>query len=313
MTTILHKNLDANESIFFERELTQIKNRVQEKQYPELKVADGVIIPIATDTNPGAETIKYEMYDTNGMAILIANYASDLPRSDVSGQEFFSPIKSMATSFGYNIQEIRAAAMAGKPLTTRKAMAARRSIDQLIQSIALYGNAQTGLKGFINHPNIQEYTLPNDGTGASTKLSTKTPDKILRDLNGMENQVTLTTNGVESVDTLILSLSLYSYLSSTPRSDNSDTTILEYFLRNSPGITNIETLVEFTNASDNGTEDIMMMYKRDPDVLELEIPVAYEQLAPQAKGLEFVVPVHGRIGGVVIRKPMAIIKAQGAN
>ena len=119
------KNYDADESIFFERELEALKSRTYDLKYPELKARS--LIPVSFEAGPGAESISYEQYSQVGMAKLIANYADDLPRADVEAKKFNSPVKSLGASYGWNVQEVRAAAMAGKPLTSRKAAAAKRA------------------------------------------------------------------------------------------------------------------------------------------------------------------------------------------
>lgn len=50
-------NLDANESIFFERELEHVKARSYDIKYPEFKAT--MLIPVSTEAGPGAETITY--------------------------------------------------------------------------------------------------------------------------------------------------------------------------------------------------------------------------------------------------------------
>ena len=108
---------DENESIFFARELEYIKAKSYDKKYPYLKARE--VIPVDATNNAGAESITYEQYSQVGMARIISDYAQDLPRGDVRGKEYTSPVKTLATSYGYNIDEIAAARMAGKPLVQR--------------------------------------------------------------------------------------------------------------------------------------------------------------------------------------------------
>jgi len=304
---------DADDSIFFERELTSLKSTSKDVLYPELKFAMGSIIPISREVDPGADIIMYEQYDKVGIAKLISNYADDLPRADIKGKEIPIKVHSHGASFGYNKQEIRAARLAKKNLPERRRNAALRAIDQSTELIAAFGNPETGINGFINHPNIQEYMLPNDGTGASTKFKDKTPDQVLRDLNAMATQVSVITKGVESPDTLLLPIQIWNDLTTRPRSATSDTTILEFFLKGSPHIKNVDWINQLSGAADNNVDDVIMMYKKDPDKLTLEIPLDAEQNAPEQRNLEFLINVEGRIAGVIIYYPLSVIKAQGAN
>jgi hypothetical protein len=132
----------------------------------------------------------------------------------------------------------------------------------------------------------------------------------LRDLNGIVNTPTKLSNGVEIVDTLLLSYSVYSDLSTRPRSTTSDKSILQYFKENNPGIT-VERIPECASGVGANTADIVVAYTKSPDKLTLEIPQPFEQFPPQAKGLEFEVPCHSRCGGVILYYPLSVVKAVG--
>lgn len=300
--------LDADESIFFGRQLEFVKAKSYDVVYPELKAR--MLIPVSSEAGPGAETIKYEQYDQVGVAKIIASYADDLPRADIKGKEFIASVKSLGDSYGYTIQEIRAARFANKPLEQRRANAARRAMLQAENTIAFKGDVDSGLQGLLTHSNITIYTLPADGTGGSTRLSSKTPDQVLRDLNGFVNGIVETTFGVEVPNTLLLPLSLKNSLTSTPRSINSDSSILKYFLDNQDFIKQVEWLNELKNLTAPGV-DSMLAYNKNPDKVSLEIPQDFEQFPAEARGLEFVVACHERIAGVIVYYPLSISRADG--
>jgi len=310
------QRLDAAESVFFARELEHVKAQSYDVKYPELTATKN--IPVSSEAGSGAETITYQQYDAVGFAKIISNYATDLPRVDLVGKEFHAKVKSIGASYGYSIQDVRAARMAGKPLEQRKANAVRRANDQEVNRIAYFGDDKHGLVGLISHPNITEYTLPTDGTlndvtagtDDAAKFINKTPTQVLRDLNGMVAKMLELTQKVEQPDTLLLDHETHADLSTRPRSDNSDTTILEFFLKNSPYVKKVEVIPELNKAGTDGT-NVCMMYKKSPDKLTLEIPQPFEQFPPQAEGLEFVIPCHSRCAGVLIYYPLSIIKAEG--
>ena len=301
-------NLDADEGIFFARQLEHVKAKSYDVQYAELKARQ--VLPVDNSAGPAAETIKYEQYDSVAVAKIISSYADDLPRADVKGKEFISTVKSLGASYGYNVQEVRAARMAGKPLEQRRAEAAKRAILQKENQIAFFGDSASGLTGFINNPNISTVVLPADGTGASALFSAKTADQILRDLNSVCNFIFSNTKGVEMPDTLLLPVSTFTFLATTARSSVSDTTILEYFKLNQPFVKEVGWLNELTGAGAGGTNR-MIAYKRSADKLMLEIPQDFEQFPVQEKGLEFVISCHSRLGGVIIPYPLSVCFADG--
>lgn len=301
-------NLDAGETLFFSRELESRKAKTYDVIKAPLKAFE--LFPVDSSAGAGAESIAYEQYDITGMAKIIANYADDLPRADVKGKEFVGKIKSVGNSYGYSVQEIRAAQMAGKGLAQRKADAAARTQRETWNKIAFYGDADNSLPGILTNPNIPSSSAPN-GAGGTPEWSTKTATEILKDLNDLANTIVSSTNGAEQPDTIVLPVGQYTLIASTPRSTTSDTTILEYFLTNNPFISTVEWANEMDSAqlAANGvvgfTGDVAFAYRKSSDVLTLEMPQMFEQFPPQERGLEFVVPCHSRIAGVLVYYPLA--------
>lgn len=300
-------NTDANESIFFARELEHIKSQTYDVKRPMLSALD--LIPIDTSAGEGAEYITYRQYDTVGMAKVITNYANDLPRADVVAKEFSSPVRGIGNSYGYSIQEIRAANMVGKSLDARKATAARRAQDELANKIAWSGDAEYNLPGFLNNANIPTYTVPADGTGSSKLWSNKTPDQILRDMNAMVTAPAVATKGVHKVTELWLPLAQYSYIAQTVRSTASDLTILEAFKRGNPDVV-VRQVVELEGAGAGGTNR-MVALERSAENFQIAFPMPFTQHSVQQKGLEFEVPCESRMGGVVVYYPLAFIFGDG--
>jgi hypothetical protein len=300
-------NTDANESIFFARELEYVKSNTYDVKRPMLSALD--LIPLDTSAGEGAEYITYRQYDTVGMAKIIANYANDLPRADVVAREFSSPVRGIGNSYGYSIQEIRAANMVGKSLDARKATAARRSQDEKMNQIAWSGDAEYNLPGFLTNANIPTYTVPADGTGSSKLWSNKTPDQILRDMNAMCTAPSVTTKGVHKVSELWLPLQQYSYIAQTVRSTASDLTILEAFKRGNPDVL-VRSVVELEGAG-AGATNRMVALERSAENFQLQMPMPFTQHSVQQKGLEFEVPCESRMGGVVVYYPLAFIFGDG--
>jgi hypothetical protein len=300
MTQTFH-NLDSAETMFFARELESRKAQTYDVIRAPLKAFE--LIPVSNTAGAGAESIVYEQYDATGIAKIIANYADDLPRADVKGKEFIARIKSVGNSYGYSLQEIRAAQLAGKPLEQRKANAAARAQREEWNRIAFFGDASNGLPGWLSNPNVPNAVVANGASPSAPAWAGKTPAEILKDLNDAVNGVVDLTNGTEQPDTIVMPIKQYTQISTTNAGTGTDTTILEYFLRNSPFINTIEWANELKGAFTNGT-DGFIVYRRDPDAITLEMPQMFEQLPVQERGLEYVVPCHSRIGGVLIYYPL---------
>lgn len=302
-------NLDVNESAFFTRQLEHIKSKTYDVKYKSLKAT--MLIPVSTDAPVGADTITYRAFSKLGVAKIISDYAHDFPRVDTVGTETTVKVRSLGDSYGYSIKEIRRSQMAGTRLDSRRANVARRAIDELINTLAWDGDSNYDIQGFIDYPGITEYTLPNDGTGSLKTWASKSPDQIVRDVTGLVDAVVVTTNGVESPDTLLLPLALYNLLSNTRMTDGNDKTIMTYIMDNNPHIKRIEWLTELTTAGAGSTTRIMI-YARDPNNLTLEIPQPFEQFPAQWKGMEAEIPCHAETAGVIVYYPLSVAFADGA-
>ena len=303
--------LDADGAFFFQRQLEHIKARSYDVQYAELQAR--MLFPVSNEGGPGVTSITYRTYDQVGAAKIIQAYADDLPRADVAGKETTIPVRSVGISYGYNLDEIQASQLTGAALDQRRANAAMRSIEQKVNDVAFFGDAASNLPGLFDHPNIPSGSVVNPGSG--TEWVNKTPDEILFDVNDLFADIFETTKMVERGNTLMLPPAQWSYISSTPRASNSDTTILMYLVQNSPYLSNVNDIIPVNecSASDNPelSADAMVAYDRNPDKLQLEIPVELEMMPVQQKNLEFVVPGRNRLAGLNIYYPLSLAIATG--
>jgi hypothetical protein len=300
-------NLDAGETAFFRRELEHVKAKTYDKKFKKLKATS--LIPVSTEAPSGAAEITYKSYTKIGVAKIIADYAHDFPRVDIYGEEKTAKCRGIGESYGYSIEEIRRAQMAGTSLETRRANAARRANDEKVNTIAWTGDSDYQLQGLINFPGITEYTVQN-GAAASKTWASKTPDEIIKDLNGIVTAIVDSTNGVEAPDTLIIPIAQYTYINDTRMTGDSDKTILQFFLKNNEFIKTVDWVVELKGAGDAGT-DRMMVYERNPEQLTLEIPQPFEQFAPDKKGMEYEIPCHSKTGGVIVYYPQSVAYGDG--
>lgn len=299
--------LDANESVFFARQLEYVKSQTYDVKRVNLNAMR--LMPVSTAIPEGATTHTYRQYDTVGMAKVIANYANDLPRADVVGKEFTNPIRSIGNAYGYNVQEVRSALFGGVNLNARKALAATRAHQEKLNQLAFSGDADHGLPGLLNNTNVPEVTLLADGTGSSKTFASKTADKIVRDINALINKIITQSKGVHRATQVWMPIEQYALIATTQNSSASDTTILEFLQKNHPGVT-FEQVVELDGAGAGGA-DRMYALENSMENWQLEIPMMIRQYSPQQKGLEFEVPVESRFAGVIIEYPLAFAFADG--
>ena len=289
---------DAGETAAFLRQLEYVYSQTYDIKHAALRARE--FIPVDSSVPTGADSYTYQQWDMFGEAKIIANYGDDLPRVDVQAKEFTAPIKSLGNAYGFSIQDVRRAAMSGASLETRRAAMARRAHEQAIDEIGAFGNAAAGLPGFLNNTNIPIVAPDNAPWATATAL------EIIADLNKLTNSIITVTKDVEKPDTLILDLASFQLVNTMPMSStgDADKTVLKFFLDNNPYIQAIDSWTKLEDAGAAGVTRIVA-YRRDPEVLQMVIPQEFEQLPPQARNLEFVIPCHSRKGGVKIHYPLA--------
>ena len=294
----LNVRLDANETAIFARSLEYVKTQVVEAEYPQFKARN--YAPLA-QCDAGAETFVWYEYDRVGLAKVIVNYATDLPYVNEFGKKNITPIESIGVGYQYNLQEVRAAGKAGYQLETRRAKLAREAIERLIDKVAAHGDAARNVPGLLNNPNVPLVTVGINGDWDGTA----TPAEIMEDLFTMTFAVWANSKQLHTANLMLLATVPYQIAASTPYSTTVPEMILDVFKRTNPWIRNVESWVELDLADAQGDGPRCMVYELSPENLELIIPIDFESLPPQAENLNFKVPCHARVGGVVVYRPLA--------
>lgn len=289
--------------LFLDRQLEYIRPQVFEVEYADIKYP--TILPVTSEAGPGAQTFTYRIMDATGDFKLISDAADDLPRADVSQIERSISIRSFGGSFGYTVQELRAAQMANVNLEQRRAAAVRRAYEEKVEEVAMFGEASVGLAGFFNNSTV-------DVVAADKWFSTSgvTSQEMLDLLNYGVSAIINGSNMKERPDTILMPYEDYNTISTRRNSDSSDVTVLEYFMRTNPFIRNIEPINQLDADKSTLTKNRMVIYKRDPQKVQLHIPQPLELFPPQQRGLEFIVPAHARVGGVSLYYPKSALYLQ---
>jgi hypothetical protein len=293
--------------LFLERQLEFIRPQVFEVTYADIKYP--TLLPVTSEAGPGAQTFTFRIMDSTGEFKLIADAADDLPRADISQVEKSINIRSFGGSFGYTVQELRAAQMANIALEQRRASAVRRAYEEKVEAVAMFGESSVGLAGFFNNATVDVITADKWFTGTT---ASGTAQDMLELLNYGVSAIINASNMKEQPDTILLAYEDYNKISTTRNSDSSDVTVLEYFLRTNPYIRNVEPINQLDADNSVLNTNRMVVYKRDPEKVQLHIPQPLELFPPQQRGLEFIVPAHARVGGVALYYPKSVIYVQAS-
>lgn len=270
------------------------------------------LIPTNNEVPEGAESFTYRQYDLLGKADWIADKANDLPSVNTTSSETTIKPYTFGASYEFSRQELLAAQFASVPLDQRKGAAARRAIEQFFETLAESGDTAHGLKGLVNQTGTCTYTVPADGTGASKLWSDKTGVLILRDMNGIAQQIIDDTYEIEQPDVLVVPSTAFSLINTTPFNDYESRSILEVFLA---GSQYIRTVVPWTATNYAGAAGVgrMIAYRRSPEVLEHVIPAEFTALPMESRnsGLQFYTACIARSAGVCVYRPKALCYADG--
>ena len=126
------------------------------------------------------------------------------------------------------------------------------------------------------------------------------------------------TKSVERPDTLAIPTDAYLYLANTPRSDQSDKSILSWVLENSPRLKEIVEAPELN--ADSGIspyskgstpQGVGFMFTKDARKFTIENPLPFFQHPVQPNGLEFVIPCEAKTAGALIYYPLSMLIIPG--
>lgn len=314
-----------DEGLFFQRQLEYIQAQSYDVLYPELMARE--VFALNTEGGEGINQITYRSYDKRGETAIISGKATDLPRGDIDGKEYTIDVRTLGNAFGYSRQEIAAAKLTGMPLEQRKAEATRRSYEEKVNQLSWFGNAESKIQGFFGGPAGDPWSTCSHsvvsaavgGTNSTVWGVDKTPNEIIADLTNACATMYSDTKKLFRPDTILISVEKKQYLMNTPRSEISDTSIMDWFLKNNMFIKSADQFKDINELagiySANGTDAMdptgglvegFTVLASGMDNMRLREPFPYVHLPVQYKGLEFEINCYGRFAGLEMVRPAAV-------
>lgn len=288
-----------------------IERTVNETVYPDIQYPS--LVPVDSSAPEWVKTVTYFSGDKFGKAEWINGNSDDIPIAGTDRQQFETSVYTAGIGYSYGFEEINQAAMVGRNLQTEDAAAARRAYEEMVDRVAMYGDARKGFTGLINAPGVPVVTPTNgDWDDPAT-----TPAQILADINAALVGQFSGTLFTAFADTVLLPYERYLQLSTQMVGTNSDQSILNWLLANNAYTAQtgqplrIRGVRGLLTAGAGGTAR-MVAYRRDPSVVKLHIPMPHRFLAPyQAGPLRWDVPGIFRLGGVDVRRPLEFVYVDG--
>jgi len=276
----------------------RIKEQVMDEEFAHINYAE--LVPVTSEGNPWQQAVAFVSTDSVGKAEFINGNADDVPLADVNVGGRIAPVHFAAIGYGYGYDEINSARVMGIDLSTRKASAARLACEEFTQELAFSGSREKGLTGLINQPSAS-VTRDTD----NTDWSAVTAEEALALVN---KAISLTGNkGAPTADTVILPYSLYERLAGLLM-PNGAQTALDFITTNNIAASRgrrVEVLsLDELDTAASGNKPRIVAYRRDPNVLELAVPMPHMFLdVHHAAALRWEVPGVFRTAGVnVVRK-----------
>ncbi len=300
-------HFDAAESAFVARQLEHIRAGLYEVEYPDLKGAR--LVPTNTSVPSGKNQYTIRIMDKVGAAKVIADEAMDIPDVEISVREATMKMFTIGLSYRFTVQEARAAMSENMPLIAKKAMVCREQMERFLDNVIFLGDTTGGVTGLLNATDtgIVTYTTTTGGTGGTT-FGSKSPDEVLLDLHGAPAQVVSTSLEVDLPNTMLLPLTTKQSLATRRVGDGTTGSILSYFLGVDPYISAVEGLYQLESHATAWTGKRGMVYRRDPNCLELVVSQPFEQMPPQAVNFMVKTLCRMRTGGLAIYRPTSMAR-----
>jgi len=303
--------LDEQSAVgFVTSQTTHIEPGVYATKYPDVQYRD--LIPVDDSAHPFATSVTYFSSDRFGKADWINGNADDIPKAGTTRSKFETSVHTAGIGYGYGYEEIGLAMKLGINLQNDDAMAARRASEEMIDRVALHGDASKGFTGLFSAAGVTAYGAPTGNWGGGA-----TPAQVVADLNAALLNVFNGTNTTAIADTLLLPWTKFFYISTTSMGTGTDTTILQWFLRN-----NVYTAATGRPLTIRGLRGLdaagvsgvprMIAYRYSPEVLKMHIPHPFQFLRPHPAGpLRVDVPGVMRLGGLDVRLPKEVVYVDG--
>lgn len=298
---------DVETTIFTQRELTQLRAKIYERQYPEKLLANGNIIPISVQTEAQWDDyIEIEEYDIVGIAEVIADYSKGGPRVGNIVRRILYRIKTVGAHCGWSYEEIQKAKTHNRPLQEQRLRALREASDNYLNYHGYFGDLTYGLPGILSS-NISRIQ------SASTFAAAPSTDAFLALLNGPIAAMRSLTNTLAMPKKIVLPQTQFSQMYDTYRSVGSDMTISDAFLNSQSKQGLVSQILCDNNLKGAGTNgsDVMLVLPDDDSKICLGIHLPFMMMPEQQINWEYVIQSMMRTSLVQVAYPLESLIVEG--
>lgn len=287
--------LDSVQTNFVARSLLHVLSGLKTITHPGDILAQGVM-PISTEGGTGLSSIAYQELDLNGKFRPLAGSAKDLHEVGSTLTETIHKVHTYAAAMSWTQVDLERSAKAMVNLSDRKQRAVALAASKLKNQIAWNGD-EDGLD--LN--GLFDYTL--DQASITGTWASATTDAILGDLLTIATKCEKNTEDFVS-DVMVMDTTSHTYLYK-PRNTNTDTSIAQYLLNNTPikAIYKTSYLNSVTSATNSlSANRVILAYPNNQDILMFSMPRDVQYFPVERDGLTYEVPVLMDIAGTIAFK-----------
>ncbi len=304
---------DVGESLnFLVGQLTRIESEAF--RIPTQQPLYQTLVPIDTTGPETLNTILYRMYDVAGRGKRTSGKGTDI---NVVGEAWAQKSYGVVhgnVGYRFTLMELRESVALRQPLDTLRARIATEAYERHMNRVALRGEVESNLSGLYNNAFVP-VTNVTGGTWA-TKAAAGNYNAILADVNNAIVAYWTQTNFTEMPTRLLLPAQASALVQTSPRSADSDLTVIEYLRRNNlvatEGGATLDIRTVFgLNGAGVGNTNRMMLYRPDPNRVRMHIPMVHRFIAPQPVGFIVNVPGEYRYSGVEFIYPKSALYVDG--
>ena len=296
--------------------LSFIRSKVIEQKFYEIPIAD--YVPVDVGEAAWSEEIIQNISFMTGGGFFDGDIdqgqgGERLATVDAALAPVRMPVRTWAKAANWTIMEIAMAAAASKwDVVSSKLESLKKNWDLGIQQVAFLGHpAVSTITGLLNNAAVTINTslLP-------TTVSKMTAAQFATFVAAVLGTYFANTNSTAMPDTLIMPTSDVLGLATPVSSDYpliSKMTYLEDAFKKASGNAGFKILpLAYAQAAQNLAAGIgkqrHVLFKRDPDVLSLSIPVDLTMLeAKSTNGINWQEPAYGQYSGVLATRPREIL------
>lgn len=284
--------LDANASIWLAQELTRVRAKMYEMEFPGLDATQ--IFPMTNESSPWEKAFTYGMISSIGMAKIIADYSDDIPMVGLYGAYETAQIYRIADAYQYSLDEIRASQATGKQLPDRLASAAKRAIDAKLNELAYHGDGAYNIVGVLNHPNVPKIA------SASWTTAEIAYNEIIKALDS----VNTSTKGLHTANRVVVPNSYKTLLAT--QLPGTGVSYRSFLVQENPGLQLVfSSQMEDLGGSYAGKKGVLV-FEYDPANLAIEISQPFEQMPAVWNNFHAKIACSERSPGLVIYKPLTM-------